>query len=111
MQASESGAGTVSNDQLSGELRALIVTAEDLLEHTAGQAGAAASEVHARMASALDGIKARVGEAETSLTNAARQKAARADLYVHQHPWQSLGMGAAVAAGLGLLLGMLIGRR
>ena len=30
----------------------------------------------------------------------AREKAASADLYVHKHPWQSVGMGAAVAARL-----------
>ena len=39
----------------------------------------------------------------------ARAKAAgrATDAYVHEHPWQSIG----VAAGIGLLLGMLIARR
>ena len=111
METDERKAGPVSNEQLSGELRALMLTAEDVLEHTAGQVGEAATEAHVRLASALERIKARVSAAESSLLGAARQKAASADLYVHKHPWQTVGVGAAVAAGVGLLIGMLIGRR
>lgn len=111
METSEGKAGTVSNEQLSGELRALMLTAEEVLEHTAGQVGEAATEAHARLASALERIKGRVSAAESSVLRAARQKVATADLYVHNHPWQSVGVSAVVAAGVGFLLGMLIGRR
>ena len=111
MEAGESSTGNVSSEQLTGELRALMLTAEEVLEHTAGQAGEAATQARARLEVALDRIKARVAAAENSMIRAARHRAAIADLYVHKHPWQSVGMGAAVAAGVGFLLGLLIGRR
>jgi ElaB/YqjD/DUF883 family membrane-anchored ribosome-binding protein len=111
METAQGGAGSGAGDRLTGELRALLATAEEVLENTAGQAGEKAAAARARLEAALSPLKARLSEAETSVLRVAREKAASADLYVHKHPWQSVGMGAAVAAGVGFLLGMLIGRR
>ena len=36
-----------------------------------------------------------------------KQAATVADDFVHDHPWKSMG----IAAGVGLILGLLIGRR
>jgi ElaB/YqjD/DUF883 family membrane-anchored ribosome-binding protein len=111
MEAGEGGVSSVSGEQLTGELRALMATAEEVLEHTAGQAGEKATAARARLVAALGPVRARLADAENSVMRVAREKAASADLYVHKHPWQSVGMGAAVAAGVGFLLGMLSGRR
>jgi ElaB/YqjD/DUF883 family membrane-anchored ribosome-binding protein len=37
--------------------------------------------------------------------------ARQADDYVHEHPWESIAIGAGVAAVVGIVLGLLISRR
>lgn len=101
----------MSREQLKGELRALILTAEELLEQTANQAGEGLRDTRARFENALGQVKGKLASAEDSIVAAARRKAAAADEYAHHHPWQTVGVFASVAAGVGLLLGMLIGRR
>jgi ElaB/YqjD/DUF883 family membrane-anchored ribosome-binding protein len=44
---------------------------------------------------------------EQELVAQARDAARETDRYVRQNPWQSIG----IAAGVGLLIGVLIGRR
>jgi ElaB/YqjD/DUF883 family membrane-anchored ribosome-binding protein len=46
-------------------------------------------------------------DVQDELTEKAKAVAADADAYVHEKPWQSIG----IAAGLGLLIGLLISRR
>ena len=44
---------------------------------------------------------------EKAVLDSTRRAAHATDVYVHNHPWESIGIGASV----GLLLGMLITRR
>ncbi|MDT9000705.1 DUF883 family protein [Paucibacter sp. APW11] len=90
-------------ERLISDLHAVVAEAESLLKATAGQAGEGAAELRAKVQASLD--RARRGLHE--LQDAAREKAKAADAYVHEKPWQAIG----VAAGIGLLLGMLIARR
>jgi ElaB/YqjD/DUF883 family membrane-anchored ribosome-binding protein len=46
-------------------------------------------------------------DVQDELTAKAKAVVADADAYVHEKPWQSIG----IAAGLGLLIGLLISRR
>ena len=56
---------------------------------------------------ALDDVKKRVSQASDSYYYRAKQAVYRADDYVHEKPWQGIGVGAAV----GLVLGLLLARR
>ena len=56
---------------------------------------------------ALDDVKKRVRLASDSYYYRAKQAVYRADDYVHEKPWQGIGVGAAV----GLVLGLLLARR
>ena len=56
---------------------------------------------------ALDEVKNRVSQASDSYYYRARQAVYRADDYVHEKPWQGIGVGATV----GLVLGLLLARR
>jgi ElaB/YqjD/DUF883 family membrane-anchored ribosome-binding protein len=48
-----------------------------------------------------------MAEAQAALLVRTRAAAKATDEYVHMHPWKAIG----VAAGVGLVIGMLIGRR
>lgn len=52
-------------------------------------------------------MKNRVSHASDSYYYRAKQAVYKADDYVHEKPWQGIGVGAAV----GLVLGLLLARR
>ena len=88
--------------QLVTDMKSVIADAEDMLQATADQAGEKVATMRARIQERLHGAKVRLGEAEAALV------AARAtDTYVHESPWTAVG----IAAGVGLLVGLIIGRR
>ena len=98
---------TAQTDKLMADLRLVVSDAEELLRSTAGQAGEGAAELRDRVRASL--ARARDGLADAQETAIAKAKAAgrAADDYVHDNPWRSIG----IAAGFGLLVGLLIGRR
>ena len=59
------------------------------------------------LASVVSGLPLVVKPVEAALRERTREVAKATDHYVHEHPWKAIG----VAAGIGLLVGMLIGRR
>lgn len=96
-----------SKDKLVDDLKSLISDAEELLKLTADQQGGKLEDLRARINSRVAIAKDRLADAEAAIV-ASGQKAARAtDDYVHDHPWQSVG----VAAGVAFLLGLLVSRR
>ncbi|MEN9492860.1 MAG: hypothetical protein RJA63_3309 [Pseudomonadota bacterium] len=94
-------------DKLVSDLQTVVSDTEELLKLTAGQTGDKLSELRDRMNGRLAQAKARLAEADAALRESSRKAADATDEYVHQHPWQSVG----VAAGVAFLLGLLAGRR
>jgi ElaB/YqjD/DUF883 family membrane-anchored ribosome-binding protein len=94
-------------DKIVADLKHAIHDAEELLKMSAGEAGAEAVELRDRMRLRLLQAKDSLHRLQESAIERAKAAGHQADDYVHEHPWQSIG----VAAGLGLLLGVLIGRR
>lgn len=94
-------------EKLMTDLKLVISDAEELMKLTAGEVGGKASEMRMRMQERLD--KAKVDLAHLQETAVARAKDASrvADNYVHDNPWTAIG----IAAGVGVVLGMLISRR
>jgi ElaB/YqjD/DUF883 family membrane-anchored ribosome-binding protein len=97
----------VTTDKLMDDLRVLVDDAEELLRATAGQAGEKVANVRARAQASVDAAKLRLAATGERVTVKSREAAEATDQYVHQNPWQSIG----VATGLGVLLGYLIGRK
>jgi len=96
-----------SRDKLVQDMRVVIADAEDLLRATANQAGEKIAVARERIQDSLHQAKVKLAEAEAMVTERARQAARYTDEYVHENPWRAIG----VAAGIGLLLGLLISRR
>ncbi|MBN8441960.1 MAG: DUF883 domain-containing protein [Thauera sp.] len=96
-----------SKDKLVSDLKVVVADAEELLKLTAGQAGEKLTDVRSRLGDRLAVAKERIADAEAALIDRSKKAARATDDYVHDHPWQSVG----VAAGVAFLLGLLAGRR
>jgi ElaB/YqjD/DUF883 family membrane-anchored ribosome-binding protein len=97
----------VSASQLIDDLTAVIRDAEGLLRATAAQTGDRVEEIRARAEESVRQAKARLAVIEEQAVERARELAGDADEYVRGNPWQAVG----IAAGIGLLLGLLLTRR
>lgn|SRR5574340_1425334 len=96
----------VSKEKLMQDLRVVVSDAEELLRATAGQAGEKASAARERIQESLVSAKARLIAAEEAVVAKTKQAAKATDEYVHENPWKAVG----IAAGVGLVIGMLISR-
>ncbi|MGE0875279.1 MAG: YqjD family protein [Burkholderiales bacterium] len=96
-----------AKEKFVSDIRVLVADTEELLRATASQAGEKAAVARERIQATLATTKARLVEAEHALLDKTKLAARATDDYVHDNPWQAVG----VAAGIGFLLGLLIGRR
>jgi ElaB/YqjD/DUF883 family membrane-anchored ribosome-binding protein len=101
------GTDMVTRDKLVADLKLVVSDAEELLKITAGQAGDKVTAVREKLQRGLEQAKAKVVEAENKAVEQTRAAARATDTYVHENPWRAVG----IAAGAGLFLGLLIGRR
>ena len=92
-----------ANQRLASDLRLVMRDAEDLLKATADEAGEKVKEVRIRLAAALESAKASYERAQDKTVQAAKA----ADHVIREHPYESIG----IAFGIGLLIGVLVGRR
>ena len=97
----------VSKEQLLADFNVVVADAEALLSATANQGGDKLAEIRAKVEESLSVAKTRMLDAQEALLVKTRAAAKATDVYVHENPWNAIG----VAAGFGLVLGFLIGRR
>ena len=105
---SEAPESTVTaQQQLVSDMKSTIADAEDMLHATADQAGDKVASLRARIQDRLEDARVRLNDAEAVLIAKSRAAARATDDYVHESPWQAVGLAAAV----GLLVGLILGRR
>src|SRR5262249_5885605 len=97
----------ITSDKLASDLRTIIADAEELLRATANQAGEKVAAARARVQDSLDSAKLKLELLSEEAADQARLAVRATDDYVHDHPWQAVGMAALV----GLVLGMAISRK
>lgn len=97
----------VNKEKLIADFRVVLADTEELLRSTAGQAGEKISELRAKAQDHLASAKIKLADAEAAIVDKAKQAGRVADDYVHDNPWGAVG----IAAGVGFLVGLLIGRR
>ena len=92
-----------STEKLMADLRVVVRDAEELLRATAGDMSEKAKESRARLSASLDSAK----DACRRLEDKAIEGARAADGVIRDHPYQTIG----IAFGVGVLLGVLVGRK
>ena len=99
---------TIANkEKLVSDLRVVISDTEELLRATAGAAGEKVGDLRERPGIRLRDAKERLIDLEVALDDKTKAAARGTHDFVHEEPWNVVG----VAAALGLALGVLIGRR
>jgi len=98
---------SVSKEQLISDFKVVIADAEALLRATANQGGEAVTNLRAKAEESLAAAKVKLAEAQDALIEKGKIAAQATDDYVHEKPWHAVG----IAAGVGLVVGLLIGRR
>jgi ElaB/YqjD/DUF883 family membrane-anchored ribosome-binding protein len=96
-----------SKEQLVNDFKVVVADAEALLKATASQGGEKLAEVRAKTEKSLNVAKARIADAQSVVLAKTKEAAKVTDEYVHENPWRSVGF----AAGVGLVVGLLIGRK
>ncbi len=97
----------INTDKLVEDLKVVVRDAEALLRATSAQTGEKIQEVRARAEESLRQARARLTEVEDQAYQRARELADSTEVYVRENPWQALG----IAAGVGVLVGLLLSRR
>jgi ElaB/YqjD/DUF883 family membrane-anchored ribosome-binding protein len=94
-------------DQLLENFNAVVAEAEQLLKVVANEGGDQAKALRAKIEQNLTVAKKRLRALEENAVEKTRAAARATDQYVHENPWRIIG----VAAGLGVVIGLLMNRR
>ena len=93
--------------KVSSEFSNFLADIEDLLKQTTSLSGDDLARARAELHSRIETAKASAVAMGDSVVEKARQSASVTNEFVHEQPWKAVATGTAI----GLLLGMLIGRR
>jgi len=96
-----------AKEKLSADFRSIMEDIDSLMSATTDRTEGDISVLRARILDRLEGAKERVIDAQHEAVERAKKAAAATDNFVHDHPWQAVG----VAAAIGVAIGVLIGRR
>ena len=92
-----------ANQELASDLKQVAHDAEALLKATASETSDKVKEVRSRLTQALESAKETCARIQDKTVQAAKAT----DHVIREHPYESIG----VAFGVGLLIGVLVGRR
>jgi ElaB/YqjD/DUF883 family membrane-anchored ribosome-binding protein len=91
-------------------MRNVVNEVENLLHDVGSAGGGTVHELKSRVGSALDSARQRLDAWDTGVRSNARRAATVTDDYVHNSPWQAIGIGAVVGLAAGLAVSLLLRR-
>ena len=97
----------ITKDQLINDFKVVVADAEALVKATANTGGEKLAEVRAKAQESLNIAKAAMNDAQAAVLARTKAVAKVTDVYVHENPWRAIGFAASV----GVVVGLLIGRR
>jgi ElaB/YqjD/DUF883 family membrane-anchored ribosome-binding protein len=97
----------LSQEKIVSNIKSVIADAEEILVATADQTGEKIANLRSTIRERLLDARIRLDEVEQSMKEKTRAAARATDDYVHDNPWQAVSVGA----GIGFLIGFILGRR
>jgi ElaB/YqjD/DUF883 family membrane-anchored ribosome-binding protein len=91
-------------ERLVDDFATVLTDAEALLKASATETGEKARDLRTQVEAKLLSAKLRLQELQGQSVDKAKAAARATDDYVHDHPWQAIGVAAAVGVVVGLLL-------
>lgn len=104
---SHSKSTAASRDKLLEDFNQVVADTEELLKSMATAGGEKANALRASVEESLEVTKERLRELQQAAMDKTAAAARATDDYVHENPWPAIG----VAAGIGVLIGLLLSRR
>ncbi len=95
----------VTKEKLIEDLKVVLHDTEALLREIAGQVGDKAKDARERLERGIKAAKERLAEIQQQSTEQVKEAAKATDEFVHERPWQSVGIAFAVGAFVGIILG------
>lgn len=86
------------------DIKSVLADAEDLLKQAASTTGDRANELREKAMAQLKSAKEKAADVQVVVVEKGKAAARVTDDYVHEHPWQSLGVATAIGFALGLLI-------
>ena len=105
--SNEGDNSAVTKEQLIEDFKVVAADVEALLSATVNQGGEAFSSLRNKAEQSLARAKIKMAETQDVLIEKGKVAANATDEFVHENPWKAIG----VSAGIGLVVGLLIGRR
>jgi ElaB/YqjD/DUF883 family membrane-anchored ribosome-binding protein len=97
----------VTTATLKADLATVMRDAEALIKASADQGGEKMTEARSKSRQSLETAKTRLHAAEKAALRHGEDAVSATEDYVKHNPWQAVG----IAAGVGLVLGVLLARR
>lgn len=101
----------VTKDQLIEEFNAVVAETAQLLKSVANAGGEKAGAVRASVEQNLAIAKDRLRNLQQAATEKTQAAAQATDEYVHEHPWQAIGIAAGLNVVIGVVIGLMLNRR
>ncbi len=89
------------------DMKTLVRDAQDLFREAASATGEKAETLRGKGLALLDTALTKAQDVQAAALDTGKELAASADDYVQENPWRAV----AISAGVGLLVGLIIGRK
>ncbi|OCA54616.1 DUF883 family protein [Photorhabdus namnaonensis] len=93
-----------NTEDLRIELKSLAETLEEVIKSSGDKSKVELEELRDKVEEVIKETRFKLGNASDMVVKKTKDMAGRADLYVHDKPWTSIGIGTVVGAVLGVLL-------
>ena len=97
----------VTKAELVAEFKTVIADAEALIKATANHGGEKVDQLRSQAEASLASAKDKIEDLHEDLIEKGREAVKATDDYVQENPWKAVG----IAAGIGLVIGLLVSRR
>jgi ElaB/YqjD/DUF883 family membrane-anchored ribosome-binding protein len=100
-----------AKEKLYEDFGAVIADSQALLKAMAAAPGERASALRGDLERKLGEARARLTDLQDGALERGREAVRYTDEYVHENPWQSIAIGAGVAALVGIAIGVMLADR
>jgi ElaB/YqjD/DUF883 family membrane-anchored ribosome-binding protein len=94
-------------EQLVADIRKVMAELDELVRDSGADVGDELAELKGRLQEQVSAARETLSDLESRVSEKARDVAIAGDAYVRDHTWTSIG----VAAGIGVVIGLLLNRR